>query len=183
MKRTVENPDGIYPTIRHTAETREDVEAICAMWQAATPSVAEIIDGIEKSARAVLDSKPAAVMQADAIHVVTQCKALRQSIASGNVEATAYHGIALGQRYAELLVRRHEPSVRLGRGQQRRGREHAATVAAKRRQRREKIRSCVEEHIRKRGRHKTPSDTAIYKRTAMAFGVSIPTVRRACGKK
>ena len=176
MKRTVENPDGIYPREVHTAENREDVEAICAMWQAATPSVAKIIDGMEKHARAVLDSKPAAIMQADAICVITQCKALRQSIADGSIEAVAHHGIALGQRCAELFARRHEPKViqatrsrkGLGKGREKK----AALVDASRRTIRAAVKARMKAH---------PKDSLTYARQVVAdeMDVAFNTVKTA----
>ena len=173
MKRTVENPDGIYPRETHTAETREDVVAIVAMFAAPSPPVADVIDGMEKHARAVLDSAPNATMKADAVYVVIECRALRQSIADGKIEATAYHGIGLGQRYAELLVRRHEPKViqatrsrqGLGKGREKK----AASVDAKRHAIRAAVKARMKSH---------PKDSLTYARQVVAdeMGVAFNTV-------
>jgi hypothetical protein len=77
----------------------------------------------------------------------------------------------------------YDKPVRIGRRKQRMGREHAAVVADDRRKRRKEMKTEIDNRRKKRGRHKTPSDAKIYTDVAERFGVSIPTVRRADGKK
>ena len=162
---------------------KADTRAIFAMFAAPLPPVAKIIDGMEKYATRILDANPTDDVKADANEAIVYCGALRQAIADGNVQTTAFEGIRLGQTYERMMVRPFEPDVSLGRGQKRRGREQVAQIAEGRRERAQKILAYLNERRKRRGRHKTPYDTAIYSDAAAKFNVSIPTVRRADGKK
>ena len=98
-------------------------------------------------------------------------------------EGVLNFALLVGRLDEQLYARTFIPAVQKGRRAETRGQDRVHAIAAKRRERREEIKAHVADRIRHRGRHKTPSNTQIFRETAELFSVSIPTIRRACGKK
>ena len=119
---------------------------------------------------------------AAASSVVIHLQQLSEHVARGEIGGAVLAAYEVG-RSSQMIARLgFTHLIVIGSRSRNVGREHAAGVADRRRQRYADIRVYVVNRQEKR-RHKTPSDTQIYQEAAEHFGVSVPTVRRACGKK
>jgi hypothetical protein len=166
----------------HTPEALATVaESIAASWK--PRSIDSELKRILGNAR-IGKADPREHVRKAANDLLTSVFWLHKAIAEGNLRAVAYYGVEVGTNDEQLLIKlAHEENAMRGKRSKKRGHDRVEQIARARRERRAEIKAEVEERRRRRGRHKTPSDTQIYSETAAQFGVSIPTVRRADGKK
>ena len=192
MKQTVENPDGIYPRVKYTANVKdpEEIKAVFAAMQ--TPSVAETIRQMEEHAMTRVSPrfhlswaekkrqaeeeqaeqgkvKRATDAEEDASEVVAYCGALRWAIADGKTTAAAGIGIYLGGAYERMMVRPHEPDAIRGKRVQ--VGSTAGSLARKKQGTRDIFLRNVKAGIENRGNRKQPSNTTLVKQAAKESGI------------
>jgi hypothetical protein len=166
----------------HTTEALAAVaESIAASWK--PRDIDSELKRVLGNAR-LGKADPREHVRTSAADLLTSVFMLRKAVAEGNLLAVAYYGVEVGTLDEQLLVKlNHEENAMRGRRSKKRGLDRVEQIAKGRRERRAEIKAEVEDRRRRRGRHTTPSDTQIYSETAAKFRVSIPTVRRADGKK
>ena len=140
---------------------------------------------LECNARSFLSSDSVGrIPREEAEWVFELLRDLVKAVESGDGFKAVESAFDLGMLDERLRTRALvDSTIEVGLRGQKRGMDRVEQIANERRERRAQIKARVDERRRRRGHHKTPSDTQIFNETADEFGVSITTVRRADGKK
>ena len=174
---------GIYPERRlEVRNSRLAIPRIVAEFRHSQGTAQELVDReVTRIANSVLlaqkDERPH--VREAAGRLACSLSMFKTYISESDVLGAAFCGILIGRQDEELRIKmQHEENAMRGQAEHNRGLDRVAEIAGERRERRAEIKAAVEDRIKRRGRHKRPSNTQIFSETAGLFQVSIPTVRR-----